>query len=184
MVVAQLGPIAESFQVARVPVSLMGLTLAALPFALSLNHIMNGASRTFFGWVSDYIGRELTMFLAFGTDGLAIILLITFAHNPVLFVLLAALTVFAWGEIFSLFPAISGDLFGRKYATTNYALLYTAKGMAALLVPLGSYLKLTTGSWVPIFVVASVFDFTAALLALLVLRPLRLRWLSRTEEGV
>jgi OFA family oxalate/formate antiporter-like MFS transporter len=179
MVVAQLGPIAESFNVAKVQVSLMGITLAALPFALSLNHLMNGASRTFFGWLSDQIGRENTMFLAFAIEGLAIILLITFGHRPVIFVLFVALTVFAWGEIFSLFPATSGDLFGRKYATTNYALLYTAKGMASLLVPLGSYLKLKMGGWEPIFVVAIVFDFTAALMALLLLKQLRVKWLKQ-----
>jgi OFA family oxalate/formate antiporter-like MFS transporter len=183
MVVAQLGPIAESFNVAKVPVSLMGITLAALPFALSLNHLMNGASRTFFGWLSDHIGRENTMFLAFVSEGIAIILLITFAHRPVLFVLFAALTVFAWGEIFSLFPATSGDLFGRKYATTNYALLYTAKGMASLLVPLGSYLKVKAGGWGPIFVVAIVFDFAAALMALLLLKKLRVKWLSCANSG-
>jgi len=183
IVVAQLGPIAQNFNVAKVQVSLPGIKLAALPFALSLINLMNGASRTFFGWLSDHIGRENTMFLAFGTDALAILALITFGHNPVLFVLFAALTVFAWGEIFSLFPATSGDLFGRKYATTNYALLYTAKGMASLLVPLGSYLKLQTGSWLPIFVVASLFDLGAALMALFVLKPLRVKWLSRTEEA-
>src|SRR5213594_771721 len=141
MVVAQLGPIAENFNLANVQVSLLGITLGALQFALSLNNLMNGASRTFFGWLSDHIGRENTMCLAFGIDGLAIIALITFGRDPVLFVLFAALTVFAWGEIFSLFPATSADLFGLKYATTNYSLLYTAKGMASLLVPLGSYLK-------------------------------------------
>jgi len=144
---------------------------------------MNGASRTFFGWLSDHIGRENTMCLAFGIDGLAIIALITFGRDPVLFVLFAALTVFAWGEIFSLFPATSADLFGLKYATTNYSLLYTAKGMASLVVPLGSYLKLQTGSWLPIFVVASLFDFAAAVMALFVLKPLRVKWLSRTEEA-
>jgi len=183
MVVAQLGPIAENFNLANVRVSLLGITLGALPFALSLNNLMNGASRTFFGWLSDHIGRENTMCLAFGIDGLAIIALITFGRDPVLFVLFAALTVFAWGEIFSLFPATSADLFWLKYATTNYSLLYTAKGMASLVVPLGSYLKLQTGSWLPIFVVASLFDFAAALIALFVLKPLRVKWLSRTEEA-
>ena len=104
-------------------------------------------------------------------------------RTVMMFVLFAALTVFAWGEIFSLFPATSADLFGLKYATTNYSLLYTAKGMASLVVPLGSYLKLQTGSWLPIFVVASLFDFAAAVMALFVLKPLRVKWLSRTEEA-
>lgn len=184
MMVAQLGPIARSLRVADVPVTLFGVTRKALTFALSMNQIINGISRPFFGWVSDRIGRENTMFIAFGLEGIAIVLLVTFAHDPMLFVLFSAMTFFAWGEIYSLFPAISGDLFGRKYATTNYALLYTAKGTASLLVPLGSYLNQTTGSWMPIFLVAIVFDFSAALMALFVLKPLRIKWFSRPAEAV
>src|SRR6202043_3581347 len=128
MAVAQLAPIAKDFKVADVPVSLIGLTLPALTFALSLDRILNGLTRPFFGWVSDQIGREKTMFLAFVLEGCAISLLLALAHIPVCFVILAGLSFFAWGEIYSLFPAVCGDLFGRKYATTNYALLYTAKG--------------------------------------------------------
>jgi OFA family oxalate/formate antiporter-like MFS transporter len=101
--------------------------------------------------------------------------LIQFAHIPVLFVLLSGLTFFAWGEIFSLFPALVGDMFGRKFATTNYSLLYTAKGTASLLVPLGNHLRIVTGSWLPIFAMAIAFDWITALLALFVLRPLRRR---------
>ena len=122
---------------ATIPVSFAGLTLAALPLALSLEGIMNGITRPFFGWVSDYIGRENKMFVAFSLEAAAKLLLIRFAHDPVLFVLFSSLTFFAWGEIYSLFPSISGDLFGRRYATTNYGLLYTAKGISALLVPIG-----------------------------------------------
>ena len=119
MATAQVGPIAGDYQVAKVPVSLFGLTMAALPFALSLDRILNGVTRPFFGWVSDHIGRENTMFIAFGLEGLGILLLITFAHVPVLFVVFSGLVFFAWGEIYSLFPAACGDLFGRKFATTN-----------------------------------------------------------------
>jgi MFS transporter, OFA family, oxalate/formate antiporter len=175
MATAQLGPMATDYKVANVPVSLVGITLAALPFALSLDRIMNGITRPFFGWVSDHIGRENTMFIAFTLEGLAILALITFAYVPALFVVLTGLAFFAWGEIYSLFPAISGDIFGRKYATTNYGLLYTAKGTASLLVPVGSVLQAATGSWMPIFLVAVAFDFITALLALFVLKPLRLR---------
>lgn len=176
MATAQLGPIAKDYKVADIPVSLVGVTLAALPFALSLDRILNGLTRPFFGWVSDKIGRENTMFIAFGLEGIAITLLITYANVPVLFVILSGLVFFGWGEVYSLFPATCGDLFGRKYATTNYGTLYTAKGTASLLVPIGSLIKQSTGSWLPIFRLAIAFDFAAALLALFVLKPLRKRW--------
>jgi len=178
MATAQLGPMAVDFKVAKVPVSLFGLTMAALPFALSLDRILNGVTRPFFGWVSDHIGRENTMLIAFGLEGLGILLLINFAHVPALFVVFSGLVFFAWGEIYSLFPATCGDLFGRKFATTNYGLLYTAKGTASLLVPLGNVLKAATGSWMPIFIVAIAFDWIGALLAFFVLKPLRIRWVS------
>src|SRR5947208_1390024 len=128
MATAQLGPIAADYKVAQVPVSLLGITMAALPFALSLDRILNGLTRPFFGWASDHIGRENTMLIAFGLEGVGILLLITFAHIPSLFVVFSGLVFFAWGEIYSLFPAVCGDLFGRKFATANYGLLYTAKG--------------------------------------------------------
>jgi len=179
MATAQLGPMANDYKVAKIPVSLLGITLPALAFALSLDRIMNGITRPFFGWVSDHIGRENTMFLAFGFEGIAIILLLQLAHIPVAFVVLTGLVFFGWGEIYSLFPATSGDLFGRRWATTNYGLLYTAKGTASLLVPYGSYLQALTGSWVPIFTVAIVFDLCAAVLALTVLKPLRARVVAR-----
>lgn len=178
MATAQLGPIAVDYKVATVPVSLLGLTMAALPFALSLDRILNGLTRPFFGWVSDHLGRENTMLIAFGLEGLGILLLVSFAHIPLLFVVFSGLVFFAWGEIYSLFPAICGDLFGRKFATTNYGLLYTAKGTASLLVPLGNILKTATGSWMPIFLLAIAFDWIGALLAFFVLKPLRIRWVS------
>lgn len=183
MATAQLAPIAKDFKVADVPVSMFGFTLVALPFALSLDRILNGITRPFFGWVSDQIGRENTMFIAFGLEGTAIILLLRLAHVPLYFVLLTGLTFFAWGEIYSLFPAICGDLFGRKFATTNYGALYTAKGTASLLVPIGSLLQASTGSWAPIFVLAIIFDYAAALLAVFVLKPLRIRWLSTVAQS-
>jgi OFA family oxalate/formate antiporter-like MFS transporter len=178
MAVAQLGPMARYYQIADVPVSLFGITAAALPFALSLDRLLNGISRPFFGWVSDHLGRENTLGMALVLEGLAILLFINFVRVPVLFVILTGLTFFAWGEIYSLFPALCGDLFGRKHATTNYGLLYTAKGTAALLVPLGNSIQDATGSWKPVFIAACILDLTAALLALGVLKPWRLRWLS------
>src|SRR5262249_42974434 len=135
--------------------------------------VLNGVARPFFGWVSDHIGRERTMFIAFALGGGAILLLLAFAHLPVAFVVLSGVAFFAWGEIYSLFPASCGDAFGRQYATPNSALLYTAKGTASLLVPLGNLLKEATGSWLPIFAVAAALNWVTALLALFVLPRLR-----------
>src|SRR5436305_11931354 len=118
------------------------------------------------------------MFVAFGLEGAAILLLVNLAHVPALFVLCTGLTFFAWGEIYSLFPALCGDLFGRKFATSNYGLLYTAKGTVALLIPLGSLLRGATGCWASVLVAAIVFDWAGALLALFVLKPLCRRWLA------
>ena len=178
MATAQLAPMAKDFQVANVPVSIFGVTVIAVQLALQLDRILNGLTRPFFGWVSDHIGRENTMFIAFTLEGIAIFLLLTFAAHPLWFAVLSGLTFFAWGEIYSLFPALCSDLFGRRYATVNYGLLYTAKGTATLLVPLGSYLYSLTQSWWPIFGVAIAFDWTGALLALLIVKPLHRRWLA------
>jgi OFA family oxalate/formate antiporter-like MFS transporter len=175
MLVAQMAPVSRDWGVEQVPVTLLGVTLAALPFAQMLDRLMGGVTRPLFGWVSDHVGREKTMAVAFALEGAALLLLVRLGHDPVWFVVLSGVAFFGWGAAFSLFPALTGDLFGRKYATTNYGLMYTAKGTATLLVPLGSYLFAVTGSWWPIFVVVAGCDWTAALLALFVLRTLRRR---------
>jgi OFA family oxalate/formate antiporter-like MFS transporter len=179
MAVAQLGPIAADFNVAKTPVSLVGLTLPALTFALTIDRVLNGICRPFFGWVSDHIGRENTMFGAFLLEGIGIYALLLFAGNPVLFVILSGLVFFAWGEIYSLFPATCTDIYGRKFATTNYGMLYTAKGTAALLVPLANVLTTATGSWHAVFNVAAVLNIVAAVMALFVLKPIRLRLIAQ-----
>jgi OFA family oxalate/formate antiporter-like MFS transporter len=173
MATAQLAPIAKDFKIANVPVSLLGLTLPALTFALSLDRVLNGLTRPFFGWVSDHIGRENTMFLAFSLEAAGIFALNRFGQDPVLFVLLTGLVFFAWGEIYSLFPATCGDTFGPTYATTNAGLLYTAKGTAALLVPLANVLTVATGDWHAVFIIAAVMNAVAAVMALLLLKPMR-----------
>jgi OFA family oxalate/formate antiporter-like MFS transporter len=175
MATAQLAPIAKDFKIDTVPVSLIGLTLPALTFALSIDRILNGITRPFFGWVSDNIGRENTMLIAFGLEAVGIWALSAFGHDPVMFVLLSGLVFFAWGEIYSLFPSTCTDIYGVTYATTNAGLLYTAKGTASLLVPFGNVLAQATGSWHAVFMVAAVMNLVAALAAPLVLRPLRAR---------
>ncbi|MDB5407138.1 MAG: spermidine/putrescine transporter substrate-binding protein [Rhodospirillales bacterium] len=186
MATAQLGPIAKDFKIADVPVSMLGITLPALTFALSIDRVLNGVTRPFFGWVSDHIGRENTMFIAFGLEAIGIWMMSLYGHNPVAFVILTGLVFFAWGEIYSLFPATCGDTFGSKFATTNAGLLYTAKGTASLLVPFANVLTEWTGSWHAVFITASLLNVVAALLALFVLKPMRVAQTQRSfsaEEG-
>jgi len=175
MAIAQLAPIANDYKIAGIPVSILGLTLPALTFALTIDRVLNGVCRPFFGWVSDHIGRENTMFIAFFAEGVGIYALLYFANNPVLFVMLSGVVFFAWGEIYSLFPATCTDLYGRKFATTNYGMLYTAKGTASLLVPLANVLTTATGSWHAVFYVAAILNIVAAIMALAVLKPMRRR---------
>jgi MFS transporter, OFA family, oxalate/formate antiporter len=179
MAVAQLALIAKDYKVDAIPVTILGLTLPALTFALSIDRVLNGFCRPFFGWVSDHIGRENTMFIAFLLEGIGIYALLLFAGNPLWFVILSGVVFFAWGEIFSLFPATSTDLYGRKFATANYGMLYTAKGTAALLVPLANVLKSATGGWHAVFYVAAILNIIAAIMALAVLKPMRRRAMTQ-----
>ena len=179
MATAQLAPIAKDFRVDNIPVSILGLTLPALTFALSIDRVLNGICRPFFGWVSDHIGRENTMFIAFVLEGIGIYALLLLAENPVWFVVLSGVVFFAWGEIYSLFPATCTDIYGRQFATTNYGMLYTAKGTASLLVPLASVLTAATGSWRAVFIAAALMNIVAAVMAPLVLRPLRVKTMAK-----
>ena len=172
---AQLAPIARDFKIADVSVSTLGLTLPALTFALSIDRVLNGVSRPFFGWISDSLGRENTMFLAFLIEGVAVFALGQFGQNPTVFVLVSGVVFLAWGEIYSLFPATCADTYGRKFAASNAGFLYTAKGTASLMVPLASILGATSGGWRSAFFVASTMNFAAAAMALLFLKPMRAR---------
>jgi OFA family oxalate/formate antiporter-like MFS transporter len=179
MATAQLAPIAKDFNVGGIPVSILGITLPALTFALSIDRVLNGFCRPFFGWVSDNIGRENTMFIAFLAEGIGIWVLYLYASHPLLFVLLSGVVFFAWGEIYSLFPATCTDIYGRTFATTNYGLLYTAKGTASLLVPLANVLQVATGSWKVVFLVAAALNIVAAVMALVLLKPMRIKTMSK-----
>ena len=183
MATAQIAPIARDFKVADVPVSLLGLTLPALTFAITLDRVMNGVTRPLCGWVSDHIGRENTLFIAFLLEGVGIWALWVYGQDPLLFVILGGIAFFAWGETASLFPTICTDVFGTTHATTNAALLYTAKGMASLLIPLASFWVVETGSWHDVFLAAALFNLLAAFLALAVLKPLRVSAGARAGEA-
>ena len=179
MATAQLGPIAKDFKIMDVPVSILGLTLPALTFALTIDRVLNGVTRPFFGWISDMIGRENTMFIAFALECVGILLLMKFGQDPVLFVILTGLVFFAWGEIYSLFPSTCADTFGSTYATTNAGLLYTAKGTAALVVPFANIAVTQFGNWDAVFIAAAFVNAVAAIMALTVLKPMRLRTLEQ-----
>lgn len=178
MATAQLALIAKDYGLDKVVVFGGASVLAT---ALVVDSIANGAARPFFGWVSDQIGREMTMVIAFTLGGVSYLLLGAIGAQPWAFVLFAALIFFTWGEIFSLFPATCTDAFGPKYATTNTAMLYTAKGTSALLVPVANMIKSSTGSWWTVFLVAAGMNFLVVLLALFVLRPLRRSQASRSD---
>jgi OFA family oxalate/formate antiporter-like MFS transporter len=183
MVTAQLKPIAAAYGLDKTVV-LLGIT--ALGMALILDRILNGLTRPFWGWISDHIGRYNTMAIAFGAEALAIVALLHLVDRPLWFVVLTGFTFFAWGEIFSLFPAAIGDVFGPDYATTNYGIQYTAKGLASIFAGWGAALIMEmAGSWIPVFWVAVGCDALAALLALFVLKPSvkRITVLRRAEAA-
>jgi OFA family oxalate/formate antiporter-like MFS transporter len=180
VVTAQLVPIATFYKVDKVTL-IFGMSAVVL--AIEVDRILNGFTRPFWGWVSDHIGRENTMFIAFSLEALAVYGLLHLVSRPVWFIALSGLCFFAWGEIFSLFPSITGDLFGRKWATTNYGILYTAKGVASIFAgPVAALASAKTGTWVPVFWAMIACDLTAAFLALLWLKPLADRTIRRIDD--
>ena len=173
MVTAQLKPIAAQFGMDK---TIIMWGISALGLALVLDRILNGITRPFWGWVSDHIGRYTTMAIAFALEALAILLLVQMIGHPVMFVILSGFVFFAWGEIYSLFPAAIADVFGPDYATTNYGIQYTAKGTASIFAGWGAAaLVEASGSWMPVFWVAIACDLLAAALAFFWLRPLAAR---------
>ena len=178
MATAQLAPIAKDFGVDKSPLTVLWWTGTALTIAASLDRILNGLTRPFFGWVSDHLGRENTMFIAFALEAVGIWALYAFGKDPVAFAILSGVVFFAWGEIYSLFPSTCTDTYGPEYAATNAGLLYTAKGTAAVAAPLSSWLVAMAGSWQAPFLVAAAFNAIAAIMALFVLKPMRQRWLG------
>ncbi len=178
---ASMAPIAKDLKIDKIPVELFGFVMPALVFALSLNRIFDGFGRPFFGWLSDQIGREYTMALAFFVGAAALYSLSQSGSNPVLFVLVTALYFGVYGEIFSLFPATQGDTFGSKFAASNAGMLYTAKGAGALLVPVAAGIAKDHG-WGAVFSTAMTFNVIAGLMALFVLKPMRVRHFAKSRE--
>ncbi len=181
VVTAQLNPMASSYHVDNVVVA-FGMT--ALVLAITVDRLLNGLTRPFWGWVSDNIGRENAIFIAFILEAIAVYALLQLIGHPVWFVVLSGLCFFAWGNIFSLFPSITGDLYGNKWATTNYGIVYTAKGVAAAFAgPGAAWLFAKTGSWTKVFWAMIVCDLVAAFMALLWLKPLAHRVVKDSEKA-
>ena len=184
MVITQFTSFAKSFGVAaQTTVVILGMTFAAIPAALTFDRITNGLTRPFFGWLSDHIGRENTMAIAFILEGVAVFLMLQYRSDPYLLVVLSGLVFFGWGEIFSLFPSTLTDTFGTKYATTNYGFLYMAQGVGSILgAPIAAMIYEATGSWMPVFGLVIGMDVLTGLLALFALKPLRRAWIARTAS--
>jgi oxalate/formate antiporter len=177
MVVSNVGPFATEYKVGQVLV----FGVAALPLSLTLSRVTNGLTRPFFGWVSDRIGRESTMAIAFSLEAVAIVVLLAFIDNPVMFVVLTGLVFFGWGEIFSLFPSTLTDTFGPKFAATNYGFLYIAQGVGSIFGgPAAAFLKEQTGSWTTVFITVACLDALTALAAITLLRRMRRRHFEGT----
>jgi OFA family oxalate/formate antiporter-like MFS transporter len=180
--IPNIKPIANDWKVAKASVDILGMTVVAGTFAISMQRVFDGIGRPFFGWVSDHIGRENTMAIAFLTGSGALLLLSQFGHDPLAFILISTLYFGVFGEIYSLFPATQGDTFGARYAAANAGMLYTAKGTATLLVPVATAFAVTQG-WTTILRVAMCGNLVAAALALLVLKPMRAKHFERIRAS-
>jgi MFS transporter, OFA family, oxalate/formate antiporter len=181
MAVAQLGPMAQDLGVKDKKIDFGLFIMAALPFALLLDRIMNGVSRPLFGWISDHIGRENTMFIAFALEGIGIIALAKFGSDPWAFILLSGLVFLAWGEVYSLFSATSADAFGTKNIGSIYGVLYCAKGIGALLVPVSNLIVEATGTWSTVLYGVAAMDILAAICAVVLLKPMLRRHHAKSE---
>jgi OFA family oxalate/formate antiporter-like MFS transporter len=181
MATAQIALIAKDFHVDDTAI-LVGVS--TLTLALLVDNVANGVARPLFGWISDQIGREQTMAIAFGLGGVSYWLLGSLGASPWAFVVFAGLIFLTWGEIFSLFPSTCTDAFGPKYATANLSFLYTAKGLSAFLVPVANMIKASSGGWHMVFVVTAIMNFIVVGLALFVLRPLRGRRMSPSSSSL
>jgi len=149
---ANTRPIAEDF----------GIAASVIVIALVLQQILNGASRVVWGWVSDRFGREVTMAVAFALTGLSLCLIPACGSWPPAFVALTAMVYFTGGEMFALFPALTADRFGSRYAAANQGMLYTAKGLASLAGGAFAAWLALTQSWAVVFVLAGALAFSAA----------------------
>lgn len=180
VVTVQLAPMAKSYHVDKIMVA-FGMT--ALTLAIEIDRVLNGLTRPFWGWISDHVGRENAIFASFILEAGAVFALLQLISHPIWFIVLSGLCFFAWGNIYSLFPSITADLYGKKWATTNYGVVYTAKGLATLFAaPGAAWLFERTGSWTKVFWAMIACDLIAAFMALLWLKPLATRTVKANQD--
>jgi len=158
MATAQVAPVARNFNVGA----------GALAIALSLNPLGNGTSRFFWGWISDSLGRERTMAVAFFLQAIFLASVVTVGRwSSTWFIVTMALVFLTWGELYVLFPAVLADMFGARHAASNYSFLYSTKGVASILAGgLAAQLFERTGSWDYAFYGSSLLALLAALAAI------------------
>ena len=183
MATASFGPVARDYGIARIPVTLLGVTLPLLTMAMSIDNVCNGATRPLCGYISDRVGRENTMLVVFGMEGVSLLGLVFYGRDPLGFMIFAAMTFAFWGEIFSLFPSMCADTFGAKNAAGNAGTLYTAKGTSSLLVPFAAGMS-AGGNWDRVFILSACIAFTCSFLAFFVLKPWRRRFIQENNAIV
>ena len=183
MATASFGPVSRDYGLNKIPVTVLGITLPLLTMAMAIDNICNGATRPICGYISDRIGRENTMLVVFGLEGLSLLGMMFYGRDPLGFMIFAALIFAFWGEIFSLFPSMCADTFGAKNAAGNAGTLYTAKGTSSLLVPFAAALS-AGGNWDRVFLLSACIAFTCSFLAFFVLKPWRARFIAENNKKV
>jgi len=145
----------------------MGIGAGFITTALSLNAIANGAGRFFWGWVSDHLGRERTMVIAFLLQSLFLASVLTVGKlSGPLFIISLALVFFTWGEVYSIFPSVTADFFGAKNASSNYSFMYSTKGVASIVGGgIAALLFERSGSWNAVFYGSAVLALGSAFIA-------------------
>lgn len=180
---AQLGPLARDYGIGKMPIALFGASMPLLALTLSVDNLANGLTRPLGGYLSDRFGRENVMFIIFFGEGVALLGLATLGHTPVGFLVFAPLVFLCWGETYAISSALAGDTFGNDHVTANAGALYTTKGVAALLVPLGSMVKETTGNWVLVLICCAVIAIVAGVTSKFVLGPMRRAFIERGNRA-
>jgi OFA family oxalate/formate antiporter-like MFS transporter len=159
LVTAQLAPVADT----------LGISAATLTLAATLNPLANGGGRLFWGWVSDRIGRERTMLIAFLLQSVFLLSVLTVGKlSAIGFIVSLLLVYFTWGEVYSLFPPTAADYFGSANASSNYAFLYSTKGVASIIGGgVAAVIYQQTGSWNAVFYGSAALALCASLMTFL-----------------
>src|SRR5208283_5408432 len=170
MSTANMAKLADSFNLADAKVLGIGL----IAFTAALTSATNATSRIFWGFISDKLGREFTMALVFTLEAIFVFMVTRITDSPVLFAVVFSLVFFCWGEIYALFPAVTGDVFGAKNSASNYGMMYTSKGAASIVGGYGAAALAAAfaGSFIVPFYIFTGLNLLAAVLIFFIIRPL------------